>query len=139
MKELHRESLVMSLFEAWSSGDLEAPAQFFTDHPVLEDSVGGRHEGWSNIRAYFAHGLQRYPDLVLEPTGDFWHRPDGLALTWSMSATQLEANLGEEYVGRTWRVPGMSFLRFEGDRVAHEFDFHDGGARLRSLQSGFAD
>ena len=89
-----REATVTALFRAWSSGDLDAPRQFLTDDPVLEDSVGGRYEGWPAIRDYFGHGLQRYPDLVLEPTGEFWHRPDGLALTWTMSATQTERLAG---------------------------------------------
>jgi hypothetical protein len=129
-----REATVLALFLAWSSGDLDAPRQYLTDEPVLEDSVGGRYAGWEAIRAYFAHGLQRYPDLVLEPTGEFWHRQDGLALTWTMSATQTDDSLGEEYVGRRWQVEGMSFVVFDGHRVAHEVDYHDGGARLRSMQ-----
>ena len=72
---------------------------------------------------------------MLEPTGEFWHREDGLALTWTMSATQTEAKLGEEYVGRRWTVDGMSFVVFDGDLVSLEVDYHDGGARLRSLQA----
>ena len=84
---------------------------------------------------YFGHGLQRYPDLVLEPTGEFWHREDGLAMTWTMSATQTEPTLGEEYVGKRWTVDGMSFVVFDGDVISLEVDYHDGGARLRSLQS----
>lgn len=130
-----REKTVTALFAAWSSGDLDAPRQYLTGDPVLEDSVGGRYEGWPAIRAYFGHGLERYPDLVLEPTGEFWHREDGLALTWTMSATQTEPTLGEEYVGKRWTVPGMSLVVFDGDLVAVEVDYHDGGARLRSLRS----
>lgn len=133
--EKAREGTVVALFAAWSSGDLDAPRQYLTGTPTLEDSVGGRYEGWPAIRAYFGHGLERYPDLVLEPTGEFWHRPDGLALTWTMSATQTEAKYGEEYVGKRWTVDGMSFVVFDGDLVSLEVDYHDGGARLRSLQA----
>ncbi len=133
--ELAREATVVALFKAWSSGDLDAPKQYLTDTPVLEDSVGGRYEGWPAIRAYFGQGLDRYPDLVLEPTGEFWHRPDGLALTWTMSGTQTEVKYGKEYVGKRWTVDGMSFVVFDGDLVSLEVDYHDGGARLRSLQS----
>ena len=130
-----REKTVIELFGAWSSGDLDAPRQYLTDHPVLEDSVGGRYEGWTAIRAYFGHGLKRYPDLVLEPTGEFWHRDDGLALTWQMSATQTDDSIGQQHVGRRWTVDGMSFVVFDGDLVSLEVDYHDGGARLRSLQA----
>ncbi len=134
MSDAQREAVVTALFKAWSSGDLDAPAQYLTENPILEDSVGGTYVGWTAIRDYFGHGLERYPDLVLEPTGEFWHRGDGVALTWTMSATQTDTSLGEEYVGHRWTVPGMSFIVFDGDKVAHEVDFHDGGARLRSLQ-----
>jgi hypothetical protein len=133
--EKTREDTVVALFKAWSSGDPNAPQQYLTSTPILEDSVGGRYEGWPAIRAYFGHGLERYPDLVLEPTGEFWHRADGLAMTWRMSATQTEAKYGEEYVGKRWAVDGMSFIVFDGDLVGLEVDYHDGGARLRSLQS----
>ncbi|SRR6266498_3970367 len=130
-----REATVTALFRAWSSGDLDAPREFLAADPVLEDSVGGRYEGWEAIRAYFGHGLQRHPDLALVPTGEFWHRADGLALTWTMSATQIDPSLGEEYIGRRWQVDGMSFIVFDGDLVSREVDYHDGGARLRYLQA----
>jgi ketosteroid isomerase-like protein len=130
-----REKTVAALFHAWSSGDLDAPRAYLSDHPVLEDAVGGRFTGWPAIRAYFGHGLERYPDLVLEPTGEFWHRADGLSLTWTMSATQSDDSIGREYVGRRWTVNGMSFVVFVGERVSLEVDYHDGGARLRSLKS----
>jgi hypothetical protein len=29
----------------------------------------------------------------------------------------------------------MSFVVFDGDRVRHEVDYHDGGSRARSLQT----
>ena len=130
-----REKTVIALFGGWSSGDLDAPRQYLADDPVLEDSVGGRYEGWAAIRAYFGHGLQRYPDLLLEPTGELWHREDGLSLTWQMSATQTDHSLGPQYAGRRWAVDGMSFVVFDGDLVSLEVDYHDGGARLRSLQA----
>lgn len=130
-----REERVKALFAAWSSGDLDAPRRHLRPDAILEDSVGGRYDGWEAIRAYFGHGLQRYPDLALVPTGEFWHRGDGLALTWTMSATQTQDNLGAEYVGKRWQVDGMSFVVFDGDVVCHEVDYHDGGARLRYLQA----
>ena len=130
-----RETTVTSLFAAWSSGDIDAPRQYLTDSPVLEDSVNGRYEGWPAMRDFFAHALTKYPDFVLEPTGEFWHRLDGLAFTWTLSATQTDSTLGEEYVGRRFFVPGMSYIVFEGDRISFEVDYHDNGAKLRSLKA----
>lgn len=133
--DLARIDVATALFASWSSGDLDAPRKYLTDHPVLWDSVGGRKEGWPTIREYFGQGLQHYPDLTLVPTGEFWSRPDGLALQWEMSASVIDDSMGSEHVGKRWVVPGLSFLVFEGRLVAEEFDYHDRGARQRSLET----
>lgn len=132
--DLARIEVAKALFAAWSSGDLDAPRQYLTDEPVLWDSVGGLKEGWPAIREYFGHGLERYPDLVLAPTGEFWARPDGLALQWKMSATVIDDSMGTGHLGKKWSVPGLSFLVFNGLAVAAEYDYHDKGARQRSLE-----
>ena len=129
-----RIDVAWKLFAGWSSEDLDAPRQYLADDAVLFDIIGGEYRGWDAIRAYFAHGRQRYPDLVLEPTGDFWARPDGLALLWHMSGTQTEDSLGAEFVGRRWTVEGLSYLVFDGLTVVREADYHDKGSRERSLR-----
>ena len=133
--DLERIEIVTKLFAAWSSGDVDAPRQYMTDTPVLWDSVGGLKEGWEAIREYFGHGLERYPDLELVPTGEFWSRPDGIALQWEMGATVIDDSMGEGHLGKKWRVPGLSFIVFDGMKVAAEYDYHDKGARQRSLES----
>ena len=133
--DLARIEVAKSLFAAWSSGDLDAPRAFLTDTPVLWDSVGGIKEGWEAIREYLGHGLAFYPDLVLEPTGEFWSRPDGLAMQWTMSATVIDDSMGAGHLGKKWTVPGLSFLVFDGLKVAAEYDYHDKGARQRSLDA----
>ena len=130
-----RIAVATELFRGWSSGDLDAPRPYLTENAVLVDSVGGEFRGWPAIREYFGHGQARYPDLVLEPTGDFWSRPDGLAMLWTMSATQHDDSLGAEFVGRRWSVDGMSYLVFDGLQVVREVDYHDKGARERSLRA----
>jgi hypothetical protein len=131
--DLARIEVTQALFAAWSSGDLDAPRKYLTDEPVLWDSVGGRKEGWAAIRDYFSHGLERYPDLALVPTGEYWARPDGLALQWEMSATVIDDSMGEGHVGKKWSAPGLSFLVFDGLKISAEYDYHDNGARQRSL------
>ena len=133
--DLARIEVATALFAAWSSGDVDAPRPYLTDEPVLWDSVGGLKEGWPAIREYFGHGLERYPDLALVPTGEFWARPDGLALQWEMSASVIDDSMGAEHIGKRWVVPGVSFLVFDGRKVAAEYDYHDKGARQRSLES----
>jgi uncharacterized protein (TIGR02246 family) len=130
-----RTDVVHRLFAAWSSGDADAPKQFFHADAVLHDIVGGEHRGWPAIRTFFAAGLRKWPDLVLAPE-QFWTSDDGVALTWVMSATITEpmaAHFGDENVGRKWRSDGMSWLRFVDGRIAYEMDYHDSGAIARSL------
>ena len=51
-----------------------------------------------------------------------------------MSATVKDPDrFGPEHVGRKWSVEVMSLLRFDGDRICYEADFHAPGARNRSL------
>ena len=132
--DLARIEVVTALFAAWSSGDADAPRQYLTDSPILWDSVGGLKEGWPAIREYFAHGLERYPDLVLVPTGEFWARPDGLALQWQMSATVIDDSMGAGHLGKKWNVPGLSFVVFDGLKVAAEYDSHYHRAPQRSIE-----
>jgi hypothetical protein len=128
-----RIEVARQLFAGWSSGDPDAPEPFMTPDAVLNDVASGRFEGWPAIRAFFAKGLAKWDDLVLAPD-EFWVNDDGLALHYLMSATVKDAAIfGEEHVGKKWEVEVMSFLRFDGDRICYEADFHAPGARNRSL------
>jgi SnoaL-like domain len=132
------EELAHNLFAAWSAGDADAPRELLREDAVLDDVIGGVYHGWPAIRAYFQHGLDRYPDLTLVPTGEFWHRPDGVALTWVMSASVRDESFGPDAVGMRWQAGGMSFLVFDGDLLVREVDYHDGGSRARSIETALA-
>ena len=124
------------MFAAWSSGSADAPQQYFAPDGILDDVASGRFVGWPEIRACFARGLTRTAHLTLIPD-EFWVNDSGLAVHYMMSGdVMLPETFGPEHVGRRWSVPVMSYLRFDGDRVAYEADFHDKGARARSLGIG---
>jgi ketosteroid isomerase-like protein len=128
-----RIEIARNLFAGWSSGDPDAPEQWFHPDGVLMDVASGRFEGWPAIRAFFAAGMQRTNNLTLIPD-EFWSSENGLAVHYVMSGEVVNpASYGPEYVGRRWSVEVMSYLRFEGDRVVFEADFHDKGSRARSL------
>jgi steroid delta-isomerase-like uncharacterized protein len=128
-----RIAIADKLFAAWSSGDLDAPAQYLTADAVLSDIVGGEHQGWPAIRAYFAQGLEKWPDLALVPD-QHWVNDTGVALNWVMTATVHDDSHGPEAKGKTWRSEGMSWLVFDGDKVVREVDYHDSAAVTRSVQ-----
>ena len=122
--------------EGWSSGDPDAPEQFWAPDGTLQDVASGTFVGWPAIRAFFAGGLTRTSNLRLEPD-EFWVGEDGLAVHYLMSGDVVRPeSYGEEYVGRRWSVPVMSFVRFDADRICYEADFHDKGSRAKSLGIG---
>jgi hypothetical protein len=128
-----RIEIATLLFKAWSSGNPDAPEEFFAADGVLDDVASGRFEGWPAIRAFFARGLSRTANLTLAPT-EFWANDSGLAVHYVMSGDVIQPeSFGPEYVGRRWSVGCMSLLRFDGERVSYEADFHDKGARAKSL------
>lgn len=131
-----RIEIARALFAGWSSGDPDAPEPFFHPEATLYDVASGRFDGWPAIRAFFARGLARWDDLVLAPDR-FWVADDGLALHYVMRATVRDPSVyGPEHVGRRWQVDVMSELRFDGDLVVYEADYHDKGSRARSLGIG---
>ncbi len=128
-----RIEIARELFAGWSSGDADAPERFFHPEATLYDVASGTFVGWPAIRAFFARGLAKWDDLVLAPDR-FWVSDDGLALHYVMSATVKDPTIyGPEHVGKQWRVDVMSELRFDGDLVVYEADYHDKGSRARSL------
>jgi len=135
--DARRIELATRLFrEGWSSGDPDAPEQFWTPDGTLEDVASGTFVGWPAIRAFFTGGLTRTSNLRLEPD-EFWVGEDGLAVHYLMSGDVVRPeSYGEEYVGRRWSVPVMSYLRFDGDHICYEADFHDKGSRAKSLGIG---
>jgi hypothetical protein len=131
-----RIDVAQQLFAGWSSGNPDAPEPFMTPDATLFDVASGQFDGWPAIRAFFARGLSRVGNLTLIPD-EFWANDDGLALHYVMSGDIITPEpFGPEYVGRRWSVGVMSFLRFDGDRVCYEADFHDKGSRAKSLGIG---
>lgn len=136
MSDDARIELATDLFAAWSSGDADAPERFLHPDAVLYDIVGGEHDGWPAIRAFFASGIERFPDLQLVPD-QFWTSAEGVALNWVMSATvtdEMALRLGDGTAGRRWSSEGMTWLRIHEGRVSREVDYHDRGAMAASLQ-----
>ncbi|MDP6828456.1 MAG: nuclear transport factor 2 family protein [Pseudomonadales bacterium] len=122
------------LFKAWSSGDADAPERFFKPTGTLYDVVAGElHDGWPEIRAFFAGGLAPGRNLELIPER-YWVSDDGVALTWIMSSTITDDSLGPEIKGKRTRVMGMTSLDFdEDDLVIREVDYWTADDIPRSL------
>ena len=101
--------------------------------PVVTEVMDTRQvalvEKWADMFQVGARNMQNF-DLLKEI--GLTRKP--VLLKRGMSATVKDPAMhGPEHVGRTWSVDVMSYLRFEGERVCYEADFHDKGSRARSL------
>jgi len=124
--------IARKLFAAWSSGDVDAPAEFLTEDAVLLDVVEGNpKEGWPAIREFFGNTLKISPGVVLAPQ-EFWANESGLAVRWEMSAVAGDL-FPEDVRGKKWQSPGMSTLEFRDGKVCREVDYHHGPNVLKSL------
>lgn len=133
-RDARRIKLAEGVFEAWSSGDADAPAKYFHPEGTLYDVVAAENfEGWPAIRAFFAQGLVPGRNLTLIPDR-YWISEDGVALTWIMSSTVLDDTFGEENKGKRTRVMGMTCLDFDdNDLIIREVDYWTRDDVARSL------
>jgi ketosteroid isomerase-like protein len=124
--------IAKKLFAAWSSGDVDAPAEFLTDDAVLYDIVEGNpKEGWPALREFFGVTLKISPGVVLAPQ-EFWVNERGVSVRWDMSAVAGQL-FPENVRGKKWHAEGMSTLEFRDGKVCREVDYHHGPNVLRSL------
>jgi steroid delta-isomerase-like uncharacterized protein len=125
--------LCRNVFANWSSGDPESNEALFHDDAVLVDIVAGTHEGWPAMQTFFARGVGVWPDLSFE-LHDFWLNDDGVACSWTMSATVTDDRFGPDANGKRWSAPGMSFLTIEAGKVRREADHWNSGSIAASLR-----
>ena len=75
MDDAEARQFAASWYAAWNAHDLEAILEHYTDDVEMSSPLvaglagepGGRIVGKEALRAYFAAGLERYPDLHFEP------------------------------------------------------------------------
>lgn len=126
MEQDAKITLAQSLFAGWSSGRPDGPLPFFSSDAVLQDPAGGTFSGHAAIRGFVEMGLAGAADMRFDPE-DFWVNADGVALTWTLTATP---------GGKPFSLDGMSFLTMKDGLVTHEKDFYDTrplAAHLKSL------
>jgi ketosteroid isomerase-like protein len=87
-------------YAAWNAHDLEAVLDHYADDvevvsplvAALTGSDEGRITGKDALRAYFAAGLERYPDLHFEPI-DLFVGVDSLVLHYRSTTGSLAAEV----------------------------------------------
>jgi steroid delta-isomerase-like uncharacterized protein len=108
-------------------GELLAPS-------AVGHMEGGDVRGAEEFKAVRAALLGAFPDmrLVVE---DIVVEGSQAVVRWSVSGTHLGDHLGFAASQRSANFRGMTWLRFEGDRIAEGWDGWNQGALLASLQA----
>lgn len=124
--------LVITLFEAWSSGDPALVGERFHHDAVFFDSVNGQFEGRDSIQAFYAGSLEVWDDLQTRPTR-IWVDGDTAACVWTMTGRMRDDRFGAGRAGATARIDGMAWVRFQDGLVVHDEEYFDRLAALASL------
>ncbi len=96
---------------AWSSGDVEKLASFFTDDCVYEDVCSGAvYEGQQELKARAKAILDRVPDLKLEITSLF-AAGDWIGAEWIEPGTQN---------GKRFSLRGASIVELHEGKIQRE-------------------
>lgn len=116
-----RKELALKLFAAWSSGDSDQITPLLTENVRLHDTcVNQVYEGRKAVKAFIEEGMEGFSDVSFAPY-DLWttDHPEKVAVRWDMSGTNT-------VTGKSYIVPGMSVIEFDGDKVSAETDYYSG-------------
>jgi steroid delta-isomerase-like uncharacterized protein len=132
-----REQIVaanIATFEAWNAHDPDAVAAVFAGHATIRD-VGspGPVNGRAAIRDRVADLIAAFPDLRLRQL-DLVVGEDANADRWEFTGTHRGEFLGMPATGRSIKVEGATFSRFdEHGLVVEDVNFWDVPALLGQL------
>ena len=101
--------------EVWNKGDLKLVDECFTNDYVNKDPMGNvkGHDGLKDLVKKFRTA---FPDLRLN-LEDVITTGDRAVLRWTYNGTQTGPFEGISPTGRHASGPGISILRFSGDRI----------------------
>jgi steroid delta-isomerase-like uncharacterized protein len=132
-----REQIVaanQATFQAWNAHDPDAVAAVFAEQATIRD-VGSPEPvyGRQAIRDRVADLIQAFPDLQLRQL-DLVVGEDANADRWEFTGTHRGDFLGMAPTGRSIRVEGATFSRFdENGLVVEDVNFWDVPALLGQL------
>ena len=110
-------------YAAWSTGDPDAVAAFFTEDAVFEDrAFEARFEGRDGVRTFAKITYRGVPDFRVEPVRLFVSGDDGAA-AWLMSGTHSGALPNLPATGKRFEVQASSIIRLRGGLIAEMLDY----------------
>ena len=119
------------MVERMNARDLDGYMEGYAEDVQLHGYPPGV-EGKEGARAFYAGLLAALPDLDLR-LDDAIERDGMLALRYSLSGTHDGELMGVPATGNHVDVTGMTFMRFEGGRIAERWNQLDGVTLLTQL------
>lgn len=92
----------------------------------------GLEAGLNSVKAYYAQLWAAFPDAVVD-ADEMIESGDKLVIRFVLRATHRGPFLGVEPMGKPVVVPGITILRFDGDKCVERWSVVDGVALLAQL------
>jgi predicted ester cyclase len=117
--------------EAWNERNPAAIDDYSTDDFVMHDPMGDHDLDAS--KAMVQTVLDGTPDLEFTAE-DVFASGDRIAIRYVLEGTnEAPSYLTEEPTGNHWRSSGISIYRFEGDKIAEQWDAFDYYGTMQQL------
>ena len=118
-KQLVRESEL----EAWNDGNVDVFDEIYTDEYVMHTPMGDRDlAGVKEMIEAVRSGTSQFEFEVNELIGE----GDRVVLRYTLSGRNTGPSfLTDEPTGKSWEGSGISIYRFEGGKVAEQWDRFD--------------
>lgn len=117
--------------DRWNEGNLDGYLQLYADDAVLHGYVGV-DPGIASIRAFYRSFWTAFPSCKLS-LDDVFASDDKVTCRFSLSGTHIGPFNGIPATGRSFVLPGITVLRFNGDRCVERWSQADFLSLLQQL------
>lgn len=118
-----KQAIRTSELDAWNEGNVDVFDELYTDEYVLHTPMGDR--SMSEVKAMIESIRSGTSDFEFE-IEDLFGEDDRVGLRYTMSGTNTGPSfLTDEPTDEYWEGSGISMYRFEGGRVAEQWDNFD--------------
>ncbi|WP_082682138.1 ester cyclase [Haloferax profundi] len=117
--------------EAWNGRNPDVIDEYSTDDFVMHDPMGDR--GLEGSKEMVQAVLDGTPDLEFT-VDDLFAAGDRATIRYTLEGTnESPSYLTDEPTGNHWRSSGISIYRFEGDKIAEQWDAFDYYGTMQQL------
>ena len=127
------KALVRKLYEAVSSGDLEALGAAISDSVVEHEELPGFPPTKEGTLQFFTAVREAFPDFRMD-VEDMLAEGDKVSVRATMSGTQKGEFMGIPATGKHVKVPLSDYLRVQNGQIVEHWGVMDNGAVMQQLE-----